>query len=146
MRRVTVFALGLIAAFPLVAIGCGKDDDEPAAAAVATTDVATSTGEQGAAAAGDVAAGDVIIIDVRTPEEYAQGHLEGAINLDVESGDFEAGLADLDPAAAYSVYCRSGRRSAIAADVMAENGFTEVTDLGSLESAAATTGLPVTTD
>ena len=85
------------------------------------------------------------IIDVRTPEEYAQGHLEGAINLDVEGGEFEAGLADFDPTAAYSVYCRSGRRSAIAADVMAENGFTEVTDLGSLESAAAATGLPVTT-
>ncbi len=143
MRRVTVIALGLIAAFPLVAVGCGNDDDEPGAGAVATTEVTAATDATGEQTA--PATSDVIIIDVRTPEEYAQGHLEGAINLDVEGGEFEAGLADLDPTAAYSVYCRSGRRSAMAADVMAENGFTEVTDLGSLESAAAATGLPVTT-
>jgi rhodanese-related sulfurtransferase len=139
MRRLTVLALGLLATFPLVASGCGSDDDSAAAAEVATT-----TAPAGDGAATDAAA-DVIIIDVRTPEEFAQGHLDGAVNLDVEGGEFEAGLADLDPAAAYSVYCRSGRRSAIAADVMAQNGFTEVTDLGSLESAAAATGLPVTT-
>jgi rhodanese-related sulfurtransferase len=139
MRRLIVLALGLLATFPLVASGCGSDDDSAAAAEVATT-----TAPAGDGAATDAAA-DVIIIDVRTPEEFAQGHLDGAVNLDVEGGEFEAGLADLDPAAAYSVYCRSGRRSAIAADVMAQNGFTEVTDLGSLESAAAATGLPVTT-
>ena len=140
MRRLTVLTLGLLATFPLVAAGCGSDDDGAAAVEVAST--AAAAGE---AASTEPAAADVIIIDVRTPEEYAQGHLEGAINLDVEGGEFEAGLADLDPTAAYSVYCRSGRRSAMAADVMAENGFTEVTDLGSLESAAAATGLPVTT-
>jgi rhodanese-related sulfurtransferase len=139
MRRLTVLALGLLATFPLVAAGCGSDDDSAVAGEVATT---TATAGDGAAAD---AAADVIIIDVRTPEEFAQGHLEGAVNLDVEGGEFEAGLADLDPAAAYSVYCRSGRRSAIAADVMAQSGFAEVTDLGSLESAAAATGLPVTT-
>ena len=140
MRRLTVLTLGLLATFPLVAAGCGSDDDGSAAAEVVSTAAAA-----GDAASTEPAAAEVIIIDVRTPEEFAQGHLEGAINLDVEGGEFEAGLADLDPAAEYSVYCRSGRRSAIAADVMAQNGFTEVTDLGSLESAATATGLPVTT-
>ena len=139
MRRSTVLTLGLLATFPLVAAGCGSDDGA-GAGVVETTAAAVAD-----AAQTEPAAPDVIIIDVRTPEEFAQGHLEGAVNLDVEGGEFEAGLADFDPAAAYSVYCRSGRRSAMAADVMAENGFTEVTDLGSLESAATATGLPVTT-
>ncbi len=140
MRRPALLTLCLLATFPLVAAGCGSDEGGTAAAEAVSTAAAAS--DAGATEPTDA---DVIIIDVRTPEEFAQGHLEGAINLDVESGEFEAGLADLDPAAEYSVYCRSGRRSAIAADVMAQNGFTEVTDLGSLESAAAATALPVTT-
>jgi rhodanese-related sulfurtransferase len=140
MRRSIVLTLGLLATFPLVAAGCGSDEG-----GAVTAEVASTAAAEGDAAATEPAGVDMIIIDVRTPEEFSQGHLEGAINLDVEGGEFEAGLADLDPAAAYSVYCRSGRRSAIAADVMAQNGFTEVTDLGSLESAATATGLAVTT-
>lgn len=83
------------------------------------------------------------IIDVRTPAEYAAGHLEGAINIDVESGQFAEQVATLDKAEDYAVYCRSGRRSAIAADQMSHLGFTQVTDLGSVEAAASATGLPV---
>lgn len=83
------------------------------------------------------------IIDVRTPEEFADGHVESAVNLNVEDGTLEAALAKLDPAADYVVYCRSGRRSAIAAQLMAERGFAHVTDLGSLEDAAAALGAPV---
>ena len=87
----------------------------------------------------DVAA-DTIIIDVRTPEEFAQGHLAGAVNHNVEDGSLEGALAGLDPAAEYIVYCRSGRRSAIATELMARAGFGAVTDLGSVEEAAAATG------
>ena len=83
------------------------------------------------------------IIDVRTPEEFADGHLESAVNLNVEDGTLEAALAGLDPAADYIVYCRSGRRSAIAARLMADRGFANVSDLGSLEDAAAALGAPV---
>ena len=86
---------------------------------------------------------NTIIIDVRTPAEYAEGHVEGAINLDLESGQFEAELPNLDPALPYIVYCRSGRRSGVAAEIMKSSGFTQITDYQTLENAANNTGLPI---
>ena len=77
------------------------------------------------------------IIDVRTVAEYGEGHVDGAVNLDLEDGTFAAQLAGLDKNGSYYLYCRSGRRSAIAADMMKSAGFTHVTDLGALEDAAA---------
>ena len=74
-----------------------------------------------------------VVIDVRTPMEYADGHVEGSLNLDVESGTFESSLESLDKELTYLVYCRSGRRSAIAANLMRERGF-EVFDLGSIQN------------
>ncbi len=86
------------------------------------------------------------VIDVRSAEEFAQGFVKGATNLNVENGDLAAGLAELDKEAPYSVYCRSGRRSAIAVQMMKDAGFTNVTDLGSLESAAQSLSLPIVTE
>lgn len=85
------------------------------------------------------------IIDVRTPEEFAEGHVQGAVNLNVEDGTLESRLATLDPNGSYRVYCRSGRRSAIAAQLMASKGFAQVTDLGALEAAADALNLPIVT-
>lgn len=86
---------------------------------------------------------DAVIIDVRTPAEHATGHLDGALLLDVTGGDLQAALPDLDPEATYLVYCRSGNRAGVAIDLMKQAGFTDLLNLGSLEDAAATTGLPV---
>jgi len=86
---------------------------------------------------------NTIIIDVRTPAEYAEGHVEGSINLDLESGQFEAELPNLDTAQPYIVYCRSGRRSGVAVDIMKASGFTQITDYQTLENAANNTGLPI---
>ena len=84
------------------------------------------------------------IVDVRTPEEFAAGHIEGAININLEGGTFSAEIASLDPSAAYMVYCQSGRRSALAAETMVAAGFTEVHDLGGIADWQAA-GLPVVT-
>jgi rhodanese-related sulfurtransferase len=84
-----------------------------------------------------------IIIDVRTPEEFAAGHLEGALNYDVSDGTLEMSLASLDPQADYIVYCRSGNRSAVAVDIMKSAGFTSLVDLGSLENASDETGIQI---
>lgn len=73
------------------------------------------------------------VIDVRTPAEYAAGHVAGAQNIDVEASDFEQRIATLDRSEPYLVYCRSGRRSAIAADLMAKAGFTDIVDAGGLD-------------
>lgn len=71
----------------------------------------------------------VVTLDVRTAGEYASGHLENAVNLDVESPTFSEGLSKLDPEATYAVYCRSGNRSKTALDLMEQAGFTDVQDL-----------------
>lgn len=80
-----------------------------------------------------------ILVDVRTPAEYAEGHLDGARLLDLNSGEFEAALPQLDPDAEYFVYCRTGNRSAQAIAMMEDAGFTNVVNLGSLEQAADAT-------
>ena len=67
-----------------------------------------------------------VIIDVRTPEEYANGHIEKAINLDFYSETFKDELDTLDRDKVYLIYCRSANRSGKALDMMAELGFSEV--------------------
>lgn len=70
---------------------------------------------------------DAAIVDVRTPEEYAQGHIDGAINID--SATFapeqfaEAGLAPED---FIILYCRTGRRAQIVAGQLADKGYTSI--------------------
>lgn len=83
-----------------------------------------------AAAFGELVARDgVVVLDVRTPGEYAEGHLPGAVNIDVEAADFGDRIAELDPDATYAVYCRSGNRSAVALERMREAGFTDASHL-----------------
>lgn len=67
-----------------------------------------------------------VIIDVRTPEEYVDGHIENAINLDYYSKAFEDELNKLDKNKTYLIYCRSARRSGMALDTMKQLGFTKV--------------------
>ncbi len=84
------------------------------------------------------------LIDVRSAEEFATGAITGARNFNLENGYFEKALSSLDKEASYSVYCRSGRRSAIAVEMMKKAGFTNVTDLGGIEEAAQALALPIT--
>ncbi len=86
---------------------------------------------------------ETIVLDVRTPDEFASGHLEGAINLDVQSADFDSLAAQLPLDAEYVVYCRSGNRSAAAIQRLEAMGFTTLTDAGGIEAAAASTGLAI---
>jgi rhodanese-related sulfurtransferase len=92
----------------------------------------------------DAAADDLVVIDVRTPAEYATGHVAGAVNFDLEGGQFTTQIKALPRDANYIVYCQSGRRSALAARAMVDAGFTHVHDLGGLQS-WIDDGLPVVT-
>ena len=87
-----------------------------------------------------------MVIDVRTPEEFAEGHLEGALNISLQDAAFDQRIDALDPDGTYVVYCRTGNRSAQAAARMADAGFTDVTDAGGIDDAAAATGLEVVTN
>jgi thioredoxin 1 len=69
------------------------------------------------------------IIDVRTPGEFANGHIENAININWKSNDFENQISKLDKTQAVLVYCLSGARSSAAASKMRSLGFVEVYEL-----------------
>lgn len=71
----------------------------------------------------------VVVLDVRTPGEFAAGHIENAINIDVEGMTFDSEIAKLDKNVEYALYCHSGRRSAIAAEKMTKAGFNKVANL-----------------
>jgi len=85
----------------------------------------------------------IITLDVRTPGEFNEGHIEGAQLIDFQSGNFENEIASLDKSKTYAVYCRSGSRSGQAVKVMSDAGFTSVYNLngGVIDWAGA--GLPL---
>ena len=66
---------------------------------------------------------DFVILDVRTPEEFAEGHIENAVNIDFYADTFPDELDVLDRDKTYLIYCQSGDRSGSAARMMEELGF-----------------------
>lgn len=76
---------------------------------------------------------DAVVIDVRTPEEYGAGYLDGAKNIDIYAADFKDHIGSLDRDDKYVVYCRSGNRSGQAKEIMEQMGFTDVTNAGAYE-------------
>ena len=86
-----------------------------------------------------------IVLDVRTPAEYASGHLAQAQNIDIEASDFATQIAALDKNATYAVYCRSGNRSGTALEQMSAAGFNHVYDLAGGIGAWQNMGGPMTT-
>lgn len=82
-----------------------------------------------------------VVIDVRTPEEFASGHLADARNIDVQADSFRAEVDQLDRDGTYVLYCRSGARAGAAGEMMLEMGFTDVANAGGFEDLAAA-GLP----
>ena len=73
------------------------------------------------------------VIDVRTPAEFAAGHIPNAVNIELDAivgGNIPEALAD--KSAKYLLYCRSGRRSAIAANALINMGYTNVFDFGGI--------------
>jgi phage shock protein E len=86
-----------------------------------------------------------VVVDVRTPGEYASGHVDGAVNIDVESAGFATQIATLPKDATYAVYCHSGRRSKLATDQMAEAGFTSLKNLQGGIADLQAAGAPIVT-
>lgn len=124
--------------------GAGKVFGALVGTAALTLSIAACSPSSAEQAAPTLEVGDeTILLDVRTPEEYAAGHLDGAKLLDFNGGQFAAELSSLDPDVEYLVYCRSGNRSAQAIALMQAGGFEKVTNLGSLEQGAQATGLPI---
>jgi rhodanese-related sulfurtransferase len=72
---------------------------------------------------------DFIIIDVRTADEFNNGHLASAINIDYYSSDFKPAVDKMDRSKTYLVYCRTGIRGEAATQIMVDLGFTRVQNL-----------------
>ncbi len=86
---------------------------------------------------------DLVVLDVRTPEEYAEGHLDGAVLVDFYDADFADQLGQLDPEVPYLVYCRSGNRSGQTLTLMEQLGFSSASDVDGGIVAWQDAGLPV---
>jgi len=84
-----------------------------------------------------------VVLDVRTPEEYDEGHIEGAVLRDVNGEDFEAAIGDYPRDGRYVVYCRSGVRSRTATRVMQSLGFTDIYEIEGGINAWKEAGQPV---
>lgn len=84
------------------------------------------------------------VIDVRTPGEWTTGHLDGAINIDLEGAEFASKVDALDHAANYVVYCHSGNRAGQAIDYMTNHGFTgSLINAGGVVDASQLTNMKV---
>lgn len=70
--------------------------------------------------------GGLVVLDVRTPEEFNDGHIAGAVNLDSNDREFRAKLAKLDPSKTYLVHCFSGARSRRAVKRLRDLGFADL--------------------
>jgi rhodanese-related sulfurtransferase len=128
-----ILALALVAALVPIAASCGGDTTvEPR---LETVDAA--------AFADAVDSAGTVVLDVRTPEEYAAGHVPGADNIDYYATSFRSRLDALDKDAAYAIYCRSGNRSADTLQIMTELGFTDVRELGGGIISWVEAGLPL---
>ncbi len=140
MRRTGLWAAGwAIAAVVLTLAGCGGSST-----ATATATIETISPAEAADLLEGVPTG-LVVLDVRTPDEFAAGHLAGAVNLDYSAAGFAGELGALDREVPYLLYCRTGNRSAQAREMMRDQGFAEVHEIEGGIVAWAEAGLPVLT-
>ncbi len=118
----------LIALVSLVAISCGTPESN-------TNNPSDQTAEQPSTVknvqVADLkealnATEDIVVLDVRTAGEVAQGYVNSALNVDVNGANFSQGVQELDTSKTIYVYCRSGQRSQKASTQLLELGFTDV--------------------
>jgi len=72
---------------------------------------------------------NVVVMDVRTPREIAEGKIDDAVEIDFLEGDFAEKVKDMDKDKSYYIYCRSGNRSGQACQIMSQMGFDKLVNL-----------------
>lgn len=124
MNKTGIFAIGILALLGVgVYFGTAQNstDQNNLALMIETVDSSTfknrSTEEER------------VLIDVRTPGEFSEGHIAGSINIDFNAPSFVDEIEKLDKNDSYSIYCRSGNRSGQALELMDSLGFVDVLDL-----------------
>jgi phage shock protein E len=137
-RRTRRLAAAAVVVVAVTACGGDTDDATPVAA-----DVDVAPGLVTPAESARLADDGVTVIDIRTPEEFAAGHLADATLIDFYEADFADRIAELPTDEPYLVYCRSGNRSAQATRLMDELGFEQVYEMDGGIVAYAEAGLPL---
>ena len=121
-------ATALVAVAVLLA-GCSGGTVSAPSGAAATALPAAGTSLSPADFAAAAKLPNTVLLDVRTPSEFAAGHIAVAVNLDVQSPAFTQAVTTLDTAKSYAVYCHSGNRSKTAMSAMQQHGIRHVFDL-----------------
>lgn len=122
-------SLAIIAIAGLTTLSaCSKSETAEAAPVTATQVQAMKVTHVDAQQASQLMAArpELVVLDVRTPGEFAQGHIEGAINIDFKNADFATRLAELDAGQDYLIHCRSGGRSTKSLTVFKTVGFSHI--------------------
>ena len=127
MRRISIGLMVVMAL--LFSFGCGEAEKAPDKDSTSGTINEVITGEE-AKIMIDKSIG--IIVDVRTPEEFNEGHIENAINLPVDEIEDKALEVLPDQKEIYLLYCRSGNRSAQAAKILESIGYEIIYDFGGI--------------
>ena len=130
-RQRSARSLGIFAALA-VAASCARVDAEPGAAI-----------EPSELAARIAAAEAPVILDVRSPEEFASGHIPGAMNIPYDQLSERLAASGLSPSAEVVVHCESGRRAEVAEAILRDAGYTEVRDLTGHMAAWRASKLPL---
>jgi rhodanese-related sulfurtransferase len=141
--------LGILLAVSACKPSSASDSHTVGTASTDTTAVATDTFEVLSPAAFDQKlrqTSGAVLVDVRTPDEYAGGYIAGAQLMDISDPRFPDNLAALDKAKPYFLYCAAGVRSHRAFDMMKAQGFTRVFELEGGITAWEAASLPVATD
>ncbi|MBK8469654.1 MAG: rhodanese-like domain-containing protein [Candidatus Phosphoribacter sp.] len=128
-RRTTAVLAAAVAALGLGLSGCSTSAGTAPAGGLASVAPAAAVPSNGArvdaaAFAAALKLPGTVLLDVRTPAEFADGHLAGAINIDVSAADFSTKVGALAKGVPYAVYCRTGSRSGNALSIMKGLGFT----------------------
>jgi phage shock protein E len=134
MRSRSRGAAVVLLVLSLVVAACGGGSTTRVIATVSPEDAAAELAENPAP----------VLLDIRTPEEVAAGHLAGSVNIDFYEADFADRIAALDRDASYVVYCRSGNRSGQAMELFDSLGFSDVIEIDGGIVAWSAAGLPVT--
>jgi rhodanese-related sulfurtransferase len=138
MRPTIATLTSLLLALALAA-GCSSGGSSPPPTAQVTPLTVQEADTMIAANQGNP---DFVILDVRTPGEFAAGHLEDAVNIDFNSGTFDTDVGALDKSKTYLVHCAAGSRSAMATADMVALGFGDLYDMVDGFSGWVAAGLP----
>ena len=132
MNRFGLSALAIAVVLGGGLTGCSSDPTATAVGQVAQApagQLAAPGRVDAAEFAAVIARPGVQILDIRTPQEFADGHIQGAVNIPLQQSDFADRVSQLDPKGTYAVYCRSSSRSKAAVAEMTSAGLTNVYEL-----------------